>query len=323
MSRRTVVNALLLVAGAALFVWQVRSAGGPKAIAQSLAGVGIGILPILAISFARFVLRSYAWLALLDARVPLASAVAATISGDALGNLTPLSLAASEPAKAVYLRGRLDTTHALAALTAENFFYTISIALYIALGALAMLLALDVPAWARQGGIAVLAGVGILLLLAGWIAWRRPAALSAIVARLPFPAVARWVDHVREFETRTYGSTRPGAAPLARLAAAELAFHVLSFAELWLTLKLLTGESHPLQALLFDSLSRAINVVFKPVPMRLGVDEASATGFAAVIGIRPEIGLLTALVRRVRMLIWGAVGLGIWAQRHRQRRSEI
>jgi hypothetical protein len=110
---------------------------------------------------------------------------------------------------------------------------------------------------------------------------------------------------------------------LARLAAAELAFHVLSFAELWLTLKLLTGESHPLQALLFDSLSRAINVVFKPVPMRLGVDEASATGFAAVIGIRPEIGLLTALVRRVRMLIWGAVGLGIWAQRHRQRRSEI
>ncbi len=54
-------------------------------------------------------------------RVPLGRAVAATISGDALGNVTPLSLLVSEPVKAMYLDAGPGSSRSLAALTAENF----------------------------------------------------------------------------------------------------------------------------------------------------------------------------------------------------------
>jgi hypothetical protein len=45
------------------------------------------------------------------------------------------------------------------------------------------------------------------------------------------------------------------------------------------------------------------------------VDEVSAEAVALAIGLSPGVGLQAALVRRVRMLFWAAVGLGLWATR--------
>src|SRR4029453_12320710 len=114
--------------------------------------------------------RSYAWISLIPGDAPLGRATAATISGDALGNLTPLGLAVSEPAKAVYLGSRVDSTQAFAALTAENFFYSISVALYIVLGVVAMLVTFQHLDYSlRMAGIVALGLMGVILLAAGWI----------------------------------------------------------------------------------------------------------------------------------------------------------
>jgi hypothetical protein len=323
MTRRTAFNALLTTAGAALLVWQIRKIG-MASVQEGLASVGIGFIPILAISFARFVLRSHAWLLLLDGRAPLSAAVAATISGDALGNLTPLSLAASEPAKALYLGRHTDTKQAFAALTAENFFYTVSIALYIVIGSAAMLWTFEhLPDEIRVGGAGVLGATAIGLAAAGWIAFARPALLSRALSRIPSQALAIWIDRVRDFETRAYGSAGPGTRRLLRLTVTEVAFHVLSFGEAWLTLYLLTQQSLPLEAFVLDSVSRAINVIFKLVPMRLGVDQVSAESVAVAIGLQPGIGVTISVVRALRMMAWGAVGLVIWSVRGTRQESGI
>ena len=82
--------------------------------------------------------------------------------------------------------------------------------------------------------------------------------------------------------------------------------------------RLLTGVSpSPLHALVLDSVNRMINVAFKLVPMRVGVDEVGTEAVAAAIGLAPGTGTLTALVRKIRMLIFawraGDVG-GVWGQ---------
>ena len=172
MSRRTAVNVLLSIAGIALLAWQVHDVGGVGTVRDGLARVGIGLVAILTLQLVRFGLRSYAWLALLGRPAPLSAAIAATISGDALGNLTPLGLAASEPAKAVYFARHVEPTQALAALTAENFFYSVSVAVYVIIGAAAMLVAFDLPPALEQAGVAALvlmAGV----LVAGAAGWPR------------------------------------------------------------------------------------------------------------------------------------------------------
>ena len=88
----------------------------------------------------------------MDERQAVAAAVAATVSGDAIGNLTPLSLIVSEPAKAMYLRDRVPGSRAFPALAAENFFYSVSVALYIILGTIAMLQEFPVPPELRLAG---------------------------------------------------------------------------------------------------------------------------------------------------------------------------
>jgi hypothetical protein len=317
MSRRVVINTALAVLGAALLIWQVRDAGGVDAVARGLASVGAGFVVILLLSLARFLMRAVAWRALLGQPIPLASALAATMSGDALGNVTPFGLAASEPAKAFYLGRHLEPARAFAALTAENFFYSVSVAIYVIAGAAAMLAAFqNLPDAVRQGGVGALVLMAMLLLAAGWIAWQRPSMMTAVLERVPSGRARRWAERLDDLERHTYGSATGAGARLGQLAVAETTFHALSFAELWLVLYLVTGgQSLPLEALVLDSVSRVINVVFKMVPMRLGVDEVSSEAVAAAIGLATGQGLVIALVRKLRMLFWAGVGLGLWTLR--------
>jgi hypothetical protein len=318
MSRRGLVNTALTVLGVALIVWQIRDVGGLDAVASGLGSVGAGFVVILLLSLVRFLMRAVAWRALLGQPIPLASALAATMSGDALGNVTPFGLAASEPAKAFYLGRHLDPAHAFAALAAENFFYSVSVAVYVIGGAAAMLASFEnLPAGVRQGGIAALVVMAMLLVAAAWIAWRRPAMLSAIAGRMPSSGAGSLADKLRDLEHHTYRSATGAGARLGQLAVADTTFHLLSFAELWLVLYLVTGgQSLPLEALVLDSVSRVINVVFKIVPMRLGVDEVSSEAVAAAIGLGTGQGVVIALVRKLRMIFWAAVGVGLWVRRH-------
>jgi hypothetical protein len=140
--------------------------------------------------------------------------------------------------------------------------------------------------------------------------------MAGILDRLPSGRARRWAERLDDLERHTYGSATGPAARLGQVAAAQAAFHVLSFAELWLVLYLVTGgQSLPLEALVLDSVSRVINVVFKIVPMRLGVDEVSSESVAVAIGLAAGHGLVIALVRKLRMIFWAGVGMALWAKR--------
>jgi len=103
--RRSLLASAALVAGIALLVWQVREVGAAR-IAEGFNAVGWwGFGAVLALSLLRFLARTVAWTSLIGERVSLGRALAATIGGDAAGNLTPLSLLVSEPTKALYLGG--------------------------------------------------------------------------------------------------------------------------------------------------------------------------------------------------------------------------
>jgi hypothetical protein len=162
--------------------------------------------------------------------------------------------------------------------------------------------------------LAALGLMAVLLAGAAWLAWQRPAAASAILSRLPSRRVAAIVDRVRDFEQRTYGSAGSEGARLGLVALFEATFHALSFAECWITLRALTGESLPLQALVLDSVGRVINVVFRLIPYRIGVDEVSAETVARAIGLASGTGVALAIVRKLRMIVWGSIGLLLWTR---------
>ena len=132
--------------------------------------------------------RAWAWSLCTEGPTPLRirDTFPALVTGDALGNLTPLGLFVSEPTKAVFVRHRVPLMTAVSGLAIENLLYTLTVALVIGSGTVALLFSFDVsrafeivgarrrsPAWSR------------LLAVAAWVLGRqvqdrdRPARLAA------------------------------------------------------------------------------------------------------------------------------------------------
>ena len=64
-----------------------------------------------------------------------------------------------------------------------------------------------------------------------------------------------------------------------------------------------------LAALILESTGRVINVVFRAVPMRVGVDEWGNELLGRALGLALAMGTTLALVRKGRVLFWTAVGV--------------
>jgi hypothetical protein len=334
----TLLSILTSAGGLALLAWVVWRVG----TADVLSGrrqVGWGFAVILALALARLAARARAWTLLLAGsgdRTPLARAMAATISGDAAGNVTPLSLLVSEPAKAMYLTRRprvsasggrasptqarpvssADFEHALAALAAENFFYSLSVALMIVAGMMALLAAFPLEPALRVVSLASVAAMIGIIGAALWLVWRQPAMVSATLSRLPTgERLAPLIERIRRFETKTYAFVHDSGGQLGGVVLCEMLFHAASVAENFVTLWLLTGSTSLLAAFIFDSFQRVVNVVFRVVPLKVGVDEAGAALVSHALGLDPAVGVTLALVRKARVLTWTGVGLVLLIRR--------
>jgi hypothetical protein len=307
--RVSVSGLLTALAGLALLAYVVGRVGVAE-IAADVRQVGWGLLAVIVIGGLRFLLRALAWRLCLDrpSALSVGDAFAAVVCGDTIGNLTPLGPLVGEPAKAALVRRRLPLAPAVAALAIENVVYTLSAAAMIAAGMAALLVRFELPDVIRGIGLASIAATIALFAVALVLLWWQPALISRALGFTP--RLARYADRVRALESEIYGFASHHRAAVPALAAAEVGFHVLGVAEAYLTLWLLNRTPPPLlTAFILETTNRLITVVFKFVPLRLGVDEA-ATAFLTqqVLGLGARAGLSTAIVRKVRMLFWAIAG---------------
>jgi hypothetical protein len=319
--RLTVAGALTALVGVAALAWQLRDID-PREIWVGIYRVRWGFPAILALAGLRFALRAFAWTRCIEppARLAFRDAFAAVLAGDAVGNLTPLGPIVSEPAKAAFVRGRVDLAAAIAALAIENLYYTLSVAAMIAAGTIALLFSFDVGDDVRYTSEIALAIILLLFAAVGWGLWRRPAlvsrALIAFTRRGAAFAPPERLEKIRrlEHEIYSFASRRPDV--LARLVATEIAFHALGVAEILLTLALLLGTSPSLLlAFVLEGANRLITVLFKFVPLRVGVDEAGTEGLTQILGYGLGLGVQLALVRKARMIAWSIAGSALLVRR--------
>ena len=307
-TRATAVGIATAAAGLALLAWVVKRVGTAQIVAD-VRQVGWGIAAIIAIGGLRFLLRAAAWKICVEAphTLRLRDAFGAVLCGDALGNVTPLGPLVGEPAKAAFVRGRVALAAAATALAIENVLYTLSAAAMIAGGMIALIFRFELPLAMRQVGEAAIAGTVALFAVALWLLWRQPALVSRALHVAP-----RFAPHavrVRQLEEQIYTFASRNSRAVPGLAAAEIGFHALGVAEVYLTLWFLSGAPpHLLTSFILETTNRLITVVFKFVPLRLGVDEAGTALFTQVLGLGANTGVAIAIVRKARVLFWTAVG---------------
>lgn len=319
MNRRTLVNLTFAIIGGLLLVATVRQVGWSE-VQRSLADIGGWYVAIIALGGLRFAARSRAWqVCAAQLGLTFRRAFSATLAGDALGNVTPLGLLASEPAKVFYVNDRVSTVAAVSSVAAENAFYVASVLIMLGAGALTFFEIANVPEPLRIGAQVVLAVVMLGGVAGLWLLRRQPAILSR-VARI----VSRWSgrgqtapDRLREIEVHFYAAL---TWPWTRIAHAflwEAAFHAAAVAEVFLILQLLptTRRATLVDAFVLETAGRLIVVAFKFVPYRLGVDEAGSAMVARALALDPTTGVALALVRRLRIMFWNVVGLVLLAVR--------
>ena len=318
MNRRTLTNLAFALLGAVLLIVTIRRVGSGE-VQRSLTDIGWWYAPILLLGGLRFAARSRAWQVCAGADLTFRRAFSATLAGDALGNLTPLGLLASEPTKVLFVNDRVTTVTAVSSVAAENAFYIASVLAVLGAGALAFFEIASVPEALRVGAQVVLGMVAVGALGGVWAMRQQPAILSrvaSLVAR--FSGRGRTApDRLREIEVHFYAVLRWPWSRIANVVLWEAAFHVAAVAEVFLILQLLPGarQATLLEAFVLESTGRLIVVAFKFIPYRLGVDEAGSAMIARALMLDPAVGVALALVRRLRILFWNALGLTLLAVR--------
>jgi lysylphosphatidylglycerol synthase-like protein len=315
--------------GLLLFAYFV-SRAGVGLIFERIQQLGAGFLLILLVSTLRYAVRSLAWTLCIDPpyRLPFRDAFAARLMGDALGNIIPfVSVAVSEPSKAVFVKDRVPLVVGLSGLAIENIFYALSVALFIFAGTLTLLLSFSLPKALRIASVVALC-VTLLIIPLGFLIIRSEKKfLSGLLGYFGDRGVARsLVSRVRPraqaLEERIYGFYAKSKRSFISIFALDACFHLAGILEVYITLSFISPVPPTItQAFILESVNRIINVAFKFIPLRAGVDEGGTGQVSRVLGFAKGIGETLAIVRKGRDIFWVTIGLLlIWKKGHGFRR---
>ena len=321
LARFGIVFAIL---GLLLFAYFVRKAGVSE-IMSGIRRLGVGFLLILGISAIRQVVRSLAWMCCFEAPYQLRfrDAFAARVMGDALGNIIPLaSVAVAEPSKAAFVADRVPLMAGLSAIALENIFYSLSAILLIFSGTAALLLSFSLPKALRYASIGAMVATVVIAPLGYLVIRRQWKFLSGPMSGLYNRGIGRaWMEkgipRAQTLEDRIYGFYDRNRDRLVAIFLLEICFHLAGIAEIYVTLSFISSVVAPtlLTAFILESVNRVINVVFKFVPLRTGIDEAGTGMLSKVLGFTTAIGVTLAIVRKARDIFWTAIGAALMVRR--------
>jgi hypothetical protein len=313
---------LLGLALFAYFVWKAR----PAEIVANLRQLGAGFLLLVACSGARKAVRALAWQRCVEKpyKLRFVDAFRAIIMGDAIGNILPLgTLVVAEPAKAVFVKDRVPLLAALAGITIENLFYSLSVSIFMLLGMLTLLLSFpNLPQPLRIAAFITLGGVGLFAALWLFAVTRQWRFISGACGWLYGKGVLRRQletgrGKARELEDKIAAFYQQSRAGFALILLLEAAFHFFGALEVYIALHFISELVAPtlFAAFLFESVNRVINVSFKFIPMKAGIDEAGTGWLAKTLGFGAGIGVTIAILRKARDIFWAALGAFLLLQR--------
>jgi len=291
----------------------VASRIGWATLFRQLKTAWLAIPVLVALSLLRLVLQTHSWRVALrkeGVTTTFGELVGIRLASQSMGYLSVLGPALSEPMKIKLLRNEWNASaRATLVDTGVYWFSSASVGL-VGCAAAAMVL----------GGAhdaASLLAVAVLFIVLLALLVRKKSLLLQLVAILRKRAPgwlkkgAELEGEIRSFRTRHPVSVRwmMFLDLICQILLIAEAAVVLSFAKLPIHISTLLG---------IEAASRVTKIVAGWLPARLGADEGGAAAAFAAFGLAPAAGVVLALARRSRDLLWCVLGLSWMAWRSRQ-----
>jgi hypothetical protein len=216
------------------------------------------------------------------------------------------------------MRGSVPVASGIAAGAIERAMYNATAGVLVLTVLLVHLVLASVPGmmWGMTGG---LIGFGLIAVVGR--RFRPPPAGHPHVGPTPAPrsGLLGGLGALQKAASELWRDRRDALPMIAVLCFAQ---HAALVGEAYLMLNAVAAGTTFHTALVFEAVTKIVNAAGIVVPGRLGVAEGGSAALAGALGFAASQGLSLALMRRVRALIWGTVGLVLWLfQEARARRS--
>ena len=308
------LRAGLLVVGVVFLVILVAT-NDPAAIFGSISRLGWRLAVIACFPFAIITaFDTLGWyFAFLHPRVPFRTLLAVRLAGEAFNLTTPTASLGGEAVKAWLLRRRVPLDESVLSVVVAKTTIMIGQGLFLLVGIVITWLA--APPDSR---------------LLGWMLWLLAVEVLAIVGFLlaQIQGGFGWVPRVlgriglgRSRHRETVARLDRGLAWFYRKEPRRLAlsigFHFIAWLlgslEAYLILNFLGLEVSLETATIIEALGTAVRFATFLVPASLGALEGGFVATFTALGLAPSAGVAFGLARRVREVVWIAVGFAIFA----------
>jgi len=282
---------------------------GVGAVREIVAQVGWQAVIVVAAHLPVTFLATVGWQVLLpsDHRPPLSFLFRVRLIKEAVNALLPVAQVGGDVVRAkLSVRNGLTLAEATASCVVDVLAGTVGLALFVLTSLVVAMVTLHDPRLAQAG----LALVGILTTIAAALYLAHKAGVGQRIGRVSqrWTAIAGRVGELGE-AFRGIGRQRNNLfASWAWHMAAWIAGAFETYVSMWAL------GLHPtlLQALIVEGLAQTAKVVGFAIPGALGVQEGGYLLLGGALGLSPDQALALSLLRRLRELTLGAIGLVLW-----------
>jgi len=312
------VEALMVVAGIGLFAVVVSKIGWTAGL-RELRKIWIAIPLLIALSVVRLFLQTRSWKIALSAeglRGGIGELIGIRMASQSMGYLSVLGPAISEPMK-IKLLGN-DWKGAATATIVDSGVYWFSSVLAGVVGCIAAAVTL-----AHSRYAATFFAITVLFAVSAGLLLKKTPLLATLIELLGRRAPT-WLKKGAELERQVRGFRESHPAALRRMVFIGLVCQILLVGEAAVVILLAKLPIHIVSLIGIEAFVRITKMTAGWIPARIGADEGGAVAAFIAFGFTPSAGLMLALARRSRDLLWCVLGLGWLAWKsHQARKNRI
>src|SRR5271157_3507793 len=327
-TRRLTLRFLAAIFGTALLaylIWRI----GPSTLVQDASRLGWGLALVIALGGVAHVVKAWAWRFTLSGeehKVSFPKLLQLRLVSEAVGQLGVFGQAFGEGLRVSALNDEIPAACRISSVTLDRGIFIATGALVILTGIVTAPLALSLS-HTLQRYVVVFAFtlVGLLLLMALAVQKRWPilSGPARTAGRLRY--FRSWLENkeslIKSVECRLFEFHRDMPRAFWASLVLNLVCHGLAVLEVYLILYLMGARISLLGALIFEALTKVVNVVGFFNPGNIGTYEGGNVLIAKMFRLSSRTGLALGLTRRSRAIFWGAVGAVCMIMLSRSKRS--
>ena len=314
-TNKRIFRLLTVIFGCALLAYLVDKIGFAK-LTQDVEKLGWGIALVIALGGVGHVAKAWAWRLALPGegnKVPLLQFIKLRLASEAVGQLGILGQAFGEGLRVSALDSELPIASRVSSVTMDRGLFVVTGALVALVGIVAAAFSMNLAhRWVSYAAIFATALMALLLALALAVQKQWPILTGPARFAKKLRYCRSWLEKrerlIVAIEDKLFSFPRDVPKAFWMSFGLNLVTHIAALSEIYVVLRLMDFNIGVVGALIFEALTKLVNVVGLLNPGNVGTYEGGNVLIARIFGLGADTGMVVAVARRIRAIFWAGIG---------------